>query len=108
MRCSYKATVCTDSNALANSTCPEGSIKTAVYLDKEETGNTNDTPHILPKESCTLHTGLSRDEDEDYNFNFYDNYFDGYDDSYEDDFNESQDDFFQSIINNLLNQNGRR
>ena len=41
-----KATVCTDSNALANSTCPEGSVKTAVYLDKEETGNTNDTPHI--------------------------------------------------------------
>ena len=101
-----KATVCTDSNALANNACPEGSVKTAVYLNKEETGSTDDTPHILPKESCDIHTGFSREDNN--NFNFYDNYFDGYDDSYEDDFNESQDDFFQSIINNLLNQNGRR
>lgn len=52
-----KASICTKSNALATEYCPAGSKKEAVYLDKTETGVTDDTPYILPKEKCTVHTG---------------------------------------------------
>jgi len=53
-----KATICTESQALATEYCPPGKQKEAVYLDKTETGVTYDTPYILPKERCQIHTGF--------------------------------------------------
>lgn len=53
-----KATICKESSALATEFCPLASHKEAVYLDKNETGVTDDTPFILPKEKCSVHTGV--------------------------------------------------
>jgi penicillin-binding protein 1A len=50
-----KATICTESNALATDYCPTDNLKEAVYLDKTEIGITSDTPFILPTESCLIH-----------------------------------------------------
>ena len=60
-----KASICTESNALATHSCPARSQKEAVYLDKIETGNTDDTPHLLPRKTCSIHTGPPRNEDDD-------------------------------------------
>ena len=62
-----KASICTESNALATHSCPARSQKEAVYLDKIETGNTDDTPHLLPRKTCSIHTGPPRNEDDDGN-----------------------------------------
>ena len=50
-----KATVCSVSKSLATDNCPLDKVKEAVYLDKNETSKTDDTPYLLPKESCTIH-----------------------------------------------------
>lgn len=48
-----KATVCTESKALATENCP--TVEEAVYLNKTETGVTADTPFLYPTNSCTIH-----------------------------------------------------
>ena len=50
-----KANVCTESDKLATSSCPESKVKSGVYLNKNETGKTADTPYILPKTNCNIH-----------------------------------------------------
>ena len=50
-----KVTVCKESNQIAGEFCPEKSIVEKVFLTKEETSTTADTPHIMPSEVCTLH-----------------------------------------------------
>ena len=50
-----KATICTESNALATEYCPISKQKEAVYLNKSETGNTADTPYLLPSKTCPIH-----------------------------------------------------
>ena len=61
-----KATICTESAALATEFCPIGSHKEAVYLDKTETGVTDDTPHLLPKEKCSVHSGIYYEDEPPY------------------------------------------
>lgn len=51
-----KATICTESDALANENCPAAYLEEAVYLNKTEIGVTYDTPYVLPTETCTVHT----------------------------------------------------
>ena len=78
-----KAIICTESSALATEYCPLDKQKEAVYLDKNETGVTYDTPYILPKERCPVHTGSYYEDEppyipynnyyEDENYNFDDN-----------------------------------
>jgi penicillin-binding protein 1A len=59
-----KATVCEKSKKLATEFCPEDSVKESVFLNKEETGKTADTPYLLPSDSCKVHTeGAAFEED---------------------------------------------
>ncbi|SFR81333.1 transglycosylase domain-containing protein [Anaeromicropila populeti] len=55
-----KVKVCAASNKSATDFCPETSILEKVYLSKEETSNTADTPYILPKnfenDICKIHS----------------------------------------------------
>lgn len=50
-----KVNVCKVSNEIAGDLCPADSLKEAVYLIKEETSPTGDTPFILPKKTCSVH-----------------------------------------------------
>lgn len=61
-----KATICTNSNALATENCPASSLKEAVYLNKTETGVTLDTPYILPSKSCTIHKAVYYEDEPPY------------------------------------------
>ncbi len=54
-----KATICKDSGKIATEYCPKSSTKEQVYLIKEETSKTQDTPNILPTETCDVHTAGS-------------------------------------------------
>lgn len=54
-----KATVCKDSGKIATEYCPKSSTKEQVYLIKEETNKTQDTPNILPTDTCDVHTAGS-------------------------------------------------
>jgi penicillin-binding protein 1A len=77
-----KASICTESSALATEHCPANSRKEAVYLDKNETGVTDDTPFILPKEKCSVHTGIYYEDEYPYvppADNSYDDYEDEFD-----------------------------
>lgn len=53
-----KAPVCTESGALATEYCPR--VKEAVFLNKTETGVTEDTPYLYPSVSCLIHTKASQ------------------------------------------------
>lgn len=86
-----KATICTESSALATEYCPADKLKEAVFLDKTETGVTNDTPYILPNEKCTIHTGYDY-EDESTTYPPY----------YED---EDEEDYEEDYYNYNLNYN---
>lgn len=57
-----KATICKESSALATEYCPKNKKKENVYLDKVETGVTDDTPYVLPKDTCTVHSGISYED----------------------------------------------
>lgn len=50
-----KTAICTESNAQATDNCPKNLLKEGVYLVKDEASKTNDTPNILPKQSCQIH-----------------------------------------------------
>lgn len=50
-----KVTVCKESNQLAGKYCPTNSLVEKVFLSKEETSVTADTPHLLPTKECTIH-----------------------------------------------------
>jgi penicillin-binding protein 1A len=80
-----KATICEESSALATEFCPAGSRKENVYLNKVETGVTDDTPYILPKEKCTLHSGIYYEDEPPYTPPDYYDFDYEYDDGYEDD-----------------------
>lgn len=58
--CHVKVKVCKASDMLPSDFCPEADIKEKVYLMKNETANTADTPNILPKNfesrPCKVHT----------------------------------------------------
>lgn len=84
-----KATICTESNALSTDNCPFQYLKEAVYLNKEETCITADTPYVLPSKSCKIHKAGSEvfeDEPTDLdngqfpNEDFDDELEDGYED----------------------------
>jgi penicillin-binding protein 1A len=51
-----KAKICTESKALATDNCPANKVKEVVLLNKQETGITDDTPFVLPKGTCTIHS----------------------------------------------------
>jgi penicillin-binding protein 1A len=50
-----KATICTESKALATENCPAKDLKEAVFLSKAEEGVTYDTPYVLPTDNCKIH-----------------------------------------------------
>jgi penicillin-binding protein 1A len=50
-----KASICTESNALATDNCPPGSVVEKVFLIKNEEHKTDDTPFILPEKNCRIH-----------------------------------------------------
>jgi len=54
-----KVTICKDSNKISNDFCPIASLKEVVYLIKEETSKTSDTPNILPTKTCNIHVSGS-------------------------------------------------
>ncbi len=57
-----KATVCTESRALATENCP--SVEEAVFLNKTETGITADTPYLYPSTSCLIHKNAAPPKNE--------------------------------------------
>lgn len=61
--CHVRASICKDSGQLASVYCPADSIEEKVFLIKEETSPTYDTPNILPTGEdavvCTLHNAES-------------------------------------------------
>lgn len=61
--CHVKVSICTVSGQLASIYCPSDCIEEKVYLVKEETSPTYDTPNILPTGDaavvCTIHTAES-------------------------------------------------
>lgn len=57
--CHVKVSVCKESGKLANQYCPKEEVKEVVYLKKEETSPTWDTPNILPSGEdsvCKIHS----------------------------------------------------
>lgn len=76
-----KASICKESNKLATEFCPLDQQKSDVYLNKTEIGVTDDTPYLLPKDKCDVHSGYFEDEPPFLPFNYYD---DELDDSYND------------------------
>ncbi|HKL98889.1 MAG TPA: transglycosylase domain-containing protein [Mobilitalea sp.] len=58
-----RATICTESNALASESCPISTRKEGVFLIKSEIDETYDTPYILPSTTCSIH-GKTYYEDE--------------------------------------------
>ena len=57
--CHIQCRICKNSGLPANEHCPNTQIITKVYLQKDETGLTDDTPLLLPKNlvesSCPIH-----------------------------------------------------
>ena len=57
--CHVKYRVCQKSGKLATEKCPEDQVEERVYLIKEETGKTKDSPYVLSSKlqnsKCSLH-----------------------------------------------------
>lgn len=76
-----RTSICKDSDKLATDFCPITSHKEVVYLNKTETSTTDDTPYILPKDTCDVHSGYYEDEppfappSDDYDFYEDEDYF---------------------------------
>jgi penicillin-binding protein 1A len=60
-----KASICTESKELATPNCPKNLVKEGVFLNKKETGVTDDTPFLLPSKSCTIHNGQNNPVNQD-------------------------------------------
>lgn len=53
--CHIKYTICRQTGKLVNENCPESDVQTRVFLRKEETGDTDDTPYVLPGDLPEFH-----------------------------------------------------
>ncbi len=54
-----KVSICKESGYLASPYCPEGDVQEVVYLKKDETSTTWDTPNVLPSfdsTTCPIHS----------------------------------------------------
>lgn len=94
-----KATVCTESHALATEYCPTHLQKESIYLNKVETGKTADSPYLLPSESCPIHN--AGNSSIFYDDSLYENdplYED--EPSYEEDFDSQFYQFYNNFYNN--------
>lgn len=60
-----RATICTESNALATANCPVSKLQEAVFLSKNESSITFDTPYVLPTNTCSIHSGTTENFYED-------------------------------------------
>ncbi len=71
-----KATVCTVSNHIAGEYCPIHKVEERVYLIKEETAATADTPFLLPTKVCEIHNhssiSIPNSIDDDYGNDYED------------------------------------
>ncbi len=54
-----KATICKESHGLATVYCPANVLEEAVFLSKNEIGETYDTPYVLPTKNCHLHSAAT-------------------------------------------------
>lgn len=65
--CHIRCRICLSSGRLATENCPPELITTRIYLQKEETGRTDDTPYIMPgglaNSICPVHGGSSKSRD---------------------------------------------
>lgn len=52
----YKVNICKDSGKITNEYCPATSYESKVYLVKDEKNKTFDTPYVLPKDTCDVHS----------------------------------------------------
>lgn len=52
-----KANICTKSGELATDKCPSNTVVEKVFLIKNETCVTDDTPYVLPTKYCSVHKG---------------------------------------------------
>ncbi len=96
-----KATVCTESHALATEHCP--TVEEAVYLNKTETTVTADTPFLYPSGSCLIHKEGSQPQEEP-DTEIPDDLFED-DPLYEDEFqDENYEDTPANNINRFPNQ----
>lgn len=88
--CHIAMKVCKETGEFATEFCPE--TEEIVYLIKEETSPTNDTPNILPTGddavTCHIHTSAESTApdatDDEFGDNFEDNFEDGFGDGTED------------------------
>lgn len=57
--CHVEVDICKESGKPAGPHCPKDCIETRVYLKKDETGTTKDTPYVIPskgnKKTCNVH-----------------------------------------------------
>ncbi|WP_167955018.1 transglycosylase domain-containing protein [Anaerosporobacter faecicola] len=64
--CHVKLRICKSSGLQASEFCPESDVEEKVFLIKEETGKTKDTPNLLPKSledsTCNVHSSSSFNE----------------------------------------------
>ena len=61
-----KVAVCKESGLLATEFCPLDDVEEVVYLNKvDEISKTDDTPYLVPTESCDIHTELTVEPEED-------------------------------------------
>lgn len=91
-----KMIVCKDSNQIPGEYCPEKSLVEKVFLIKEETSTTADTPNILPSTICAIHkfnTNIFKPTTPSTDDSYYE---DGYEDDGSDD--DSDDDFFYNYF----------
>lgn len=85
-----KVSICTESSKLATEYCPILSQNEAVYLNKTEIGVTHDTPYILPKDKCNVHTDFYYEDEPPYDPSFEDGFddFEGFEDEFEDEIDD--------------------
>jgi len=93
-----KATICTESHALATQNCPTHLQKEAVYLNKTETGKTADSAYLLPSKSCKIHKANNSSI-------FYDDSLYENDPLYEDEptYEEESENTFYNFFHNFYN-----
>lgn len=64
--------ICKKSGKLATEFCPLDEVEEKVFLDKEETSPTSDTPYLIPTDECSIHDASTVEKEDDDIFDFDD------------------------------------
>lgn len=103
--CHVKVSVCKESGHVASPYCPADQVEEVVYLIKEETSPTWDTPNILPTGEtttvCPIHSSgnfiPSEDEITDDSDSEYEDEF-GFDNGYNDEYENGETDEIPPVV----------